>query len=152
MKRHTLEVHAESTASPEEVWRLLADVTTWPDWTRFDEASYEREGTPAPHGIGAVRAFRVGRLRSRDTVVAFDPPRRLSYTYDGPLPIRDYRADVTLSDVGDRTRITWHAEFAGTFPFAGALTRRFLINVLQEIASRLGDTATTATTSPAGEG
>ena len=139
--RQVLEVHADSRATPEEVWRLLADVTTWTTWTRFSTAEYEREGAPAPHGVGAVRRMRVGPLRSRETVVEFDAPRRLSYGYEGSLPLKDYRADVTLVEHGDGTRITWHSEFAGKLPFLGPPLKALLRRTLQELAIRLARAA-----------
>ena len=121
MGRQVVEAQADSAAGPAGVWRLLADATTWPGWSRFDEASYEREGSPPPHGVGAVRRFRVGPLRSRETVLAFEPPARLSYDYEGSLPIRGYRADVTLTGRDGGTRISWRAEFDGRFPGLGPL-------------------------------
>lgn len=143
--RQVVEVSADSTASPEAVWRLLADVTTWADWAGFHEAAYEREGDPPPHGVGAVRRLRVGRLRSRETVLAFEPPTHLAYDYEGSLPVRDYRADVTLSERdGGGTRITWHSEFTGQYPLAGPLVRLFLTQALRRIATRLARAAEAA--------
>ena len=141
MGRQVVEAYADSAASPAAVWQLLADATTWPAWSRFDEASYEREGSPPPHGAGAVRRFRVGPLRSRETVLAFDPPARLSYDYEGWLPIRGYRADVTLSEHDRGTRISWRAEFDGRLPGVGPLVRLVLTRVLGDVASRLAAAA-----------
>ena len=147
MSRHqTVEVQASSTASPEEVWRLLEDVTTWPAWARFDEAAYERTGSPAPHGVGAVRKMRAGPLHARDTVVHFEPPRQLSYTYVGSLPVDDYRADVTLTPYDGGTRITWHAEFVARRPLTGRLMRAVIAKVLDDVASRLSRAAALPTT------
>lgn len=141
MARQVVEVHADSTASPKAVWRLLADGTTWTGWARFDEASYEREGVPTSHGVGAIRRFRIGRLRSRETVLVFDPPNQLSYDYAGSLPVKDYRADVTLTEQARGTRITWHSEFAGRLPLTGRLLRAILTRVLQDLATRLARAA-----------
>lgn len=147
MAEQVVKVHADSTAAPDAVWRLLADVRTWPDWSRFDEADYEREGDPPPHGVGAVRRFRTGRMWSRETVLTFDPPARFSYDYVGSLPIRDYRADVTLSALDDGgTRITWQSRFTGRYPLSGPLVRLLLTRVLRELATQL---ARAAESSPA---
>jgi carbon monoxide dehydrogenase subunit G len=135
--RQVVDVHADSTASPAAVWELLADATTWTGWARFNKASYLVEGVPAPHGVGAVRRFHVRGLRSKETVLVFDPPKQLAYDYAGSLPIRDYRAEVTLEPQGDGTRITWHATFTSKLPLLGPLLRVVITRVLQDVASRL---------------
>ncbi len=145
MGRHTVDVVVDSAAGPETVWRLLADVTTWPAWTRFDEAAYEQPGTPAPHGLGAVRRLRAGRLRSRETVLRFEPPSAFSYDYVDSLPVRGYRADVTLSARPGGTRIEWHADFEPTVPLTVPLMRLLLGKVLGEVAGGLARAAERAT-------
>lgn len=144
MAQQRIAVRAHSKASAEAVWRLLADATTWPRWSGFDEASYEREGTPAPHGVGAVRRMRTGRLRSRETVLAFDPPAHFAYDYVGSLPIKDYRADVRLSAEAGGTLISWTSAFDAKVPLTGPLLRIGLTKVLRDVSERLARAAETA--------
>ena len=141
MGRHVVDVQTDSAASVEHVWRLLADVRTWVDWSSFDEAGYAKEGVPAPHGVGAERSFRLGPFRSVDTVLAFDPPTHLAYTYAGPLPIDDYRAEVTLTGNGHGTRIRWHGEFSTTIPLSGPVVRALVRKVYRDLSSRLARAA-----------
>jgi uncharacterized protein YndB with AHSA1/START domain len=141
MARQTIDVTAHSAASPEQVWRLLADVTTWPRWSGFDECGYAREGSPAPHGLGAVRRMRAGRLRSRETVLAFTPPEHFAYDYVGSLPVRDYRADVRLTREGSGTVITWSSTFVPKIPLTGPLLRRGLDRVVRDVSTRLARAA-----------
>jgi Polyketide cyclase / dehydrase and lipid transport len=136
-RRYQVHTTAFSTASPDEVWQLLADVTTWTDWAGFDEAHYEKEGAPSRHGVGAVRRFRIGLLSSREHVLSFEPARQLSYDYDGSLPLAAYRGDVQLSRHRGGTRIVWRAEFAAGWPLTGPLLRRGMTKVLGTIAVRL---------------
>ena len=136
-----IHVEARSAASPPAVWQLLVDVTTWPDWAKFDEATYERDGDPAPHGLGAVRRLRVGPLRSPEAVLRFEPPHRFAYDYDGTLPLRTYRAEVTLTPDLDGTVIQWHSEFTPKIPFTGWLLRRMLTRVLTDLSGRLAQAA-----------
>jgi hypothetical protein len=140
-ERQVVEARADSAASPETVWSLLEDATSWSDWGPFDEAVYERRGTPPPHGVGAVRRFKVRRLWSREKVLVFEPPSQLSYSYEGSLPVKDYRADVTLSVYGPRTRITWHSEFTPKLPFTRKLMRRLITRVLEDVSTRLARAA-----------
>jgi len=63
---------------------------------------------------------------SRERIVAFDPPRHLAYVIDsGPMPVRDYRADIELSttETGG-TRIVWRGRWSTRVPgVSGFLTR-----------------------------
>jgi hypothetical protein len=141
---NVVEVHADSKASPDAVWQLLADVTTWPSWSSFDETSYEREGDPPPHGLGAIRRLRVKKLHSRENVLAFDPPSHFAYDYDGSLPLKNYRGDVTLSPAADGsggTHITWHSEFDTKVPGIGWGMRRAMKRVLTDISTALAKAA-----------
>lgn len=144
MSSYIVEVHKDSTASAEAIWRFLADVTTWVEWSSFDEASYAKEGEPAPHGVGAERAFRVGPFRSVDTVIAFDPPTRLVYGYSGPIPMKDYRAVVTLTPRAGGTRIRWRAQFSPRIPFTGRLIEAMLGKVFRDLSSGLARVAESA--------
>lgn len=137
MRRLEVGVHVRTHADPATVWQLLADVRTWPDWSGFDEADYEAPTVPDLHGVGAVRLLRAGRLRARDTVLAFEPAKRLSYSYVGSLPVTDHRADVTLVGQGSGTLITWQAAFAPKFPLTGGLLRMVMRKVLTDVSSAL---------------
>lgn len=130
-----------SPATPAGVFALLEDVTTWTQWAGFAEASYERAGDPSPHGVGAVRRLRAGPLSSRETVLQYEPGRRLVYDYVGTLPLRNYRAEVVIARHARGTRITWHATFSSTWPLAGPLLRRTVAKALRSIATRLAQAA-----------
>jgi uncharacterized protein YndB with AHSA1/START domain len=145
MKHKTIHTEAQSDAPPSEVWRLLADVTTWTDWAGFHEAAYEREAPADRHGVGAIRRFRIGPLRSLEHVLEFVPEQRFVYDYQGTLPIQDYRAVVSLRPTSSGgTHITWHSTFRGRFPLAGSLVKVLLAQSLSMTATRLADAAAVA--------
>ena len=150
MGRQQAHVQARTNADPHVVWELLADVRTWPDWSGFDEAEYAAPMVPDLHGVGAVRLLRAGRLRARDTVLVFEPPTRLSYSYIGSLPVTDHRADVTLVRQGGGTLITWRATFTPKLPLTGGLLRVVMRKVLRDVSSALAAAAEArcASTSP----
>src|SRR4051812_21920226 len=112
MKSVTIDVRAVSSAAPDDVWALLADVSTWRQWAPFDESTLEEPGADDPNGVGARRRFRRGKRISREEVVAFEPGRHFAYTLQEGLPIHDYRADVTLTPARGGTEIRWHSTFA----------------------------------------
>jgi uncharacterized protein YndB with AHSA1/START domain len=132
------EIVERAQARPERVWELLADARGWAKWARFASASLEREGTPTADGVGALRAFGTGPFKSREEVVAFEPPTHLAYELRRGMPIKGYRADVTLSPDGDGTRICWKSHFErATMPGTGAFWQWFLRTFLTDTAKRL---------------
>lgn len=130
MRRSTYTVRAHSTASPERVWQLLVDAPGWPTWSRIPRATYEREGDPAPHGVGAIRRMGAGRMVSREEVVAFEPPHHFAYVLHSGLPLRGYRADVHLVPEGTGTEIEWTGGFDSASRLLGWWWRTVLRSVI----------------------
>lgn len=113
---HVARAQAETTAPVETVWHLLSTVDAWPTWSRHKLARLEREGSPDPDGVGAIRVLGIDPAKpdkvNREEVVAFDPPTHFAYVLLSGLPLDDYRADVTLDALpGGGTRITWESRF-----------------------------------------
>jgi Polyketide cyclase / dehydrase and lipid transport len=129
----SLEVEARSAAPVERVWALLEDGTTWSDWARFTHSSYEREGE-GRHGIGAIRSFGTGPVRTREEVVAHDAPDHLGYRLLSGLPVKGYRADVRLAADGDGTRITWASSWGSAPPGMAWFLRRTVGGVARSLA------------------
>jgi len=149
MGTHRIDVQATSTASPEAVWALLADATTWPSWSDFEEALIVRPDPSGGQGVGAQRRFRFGRTRSLEEIVVFDPPRHVAYLLLSGMPLRDYRGDVELTAISDGgTTIHWHSEFVPRIPGTGRLVVRRLGAFIDDLARALA-AAAAATTDPA---
>lgn len=128
MGSHHYDIEATSQASIATVFEVIADAPNWSRWNRsIGRASWEREGEPAPWGIGAVRALGASRgPLSRERIIEFDPPRHLAYDIvSGPMPVRGYRADVRLCEIdGGGTLISWKGEWSTRVPFvSGFLTK-----------------------------
>jgi uncharacterized protein YndB with AHSA1/START domain len=136
-----ISVEARSNAAPDRVWELLADTASWARWAPFDEAGLESKGSPEREGVGAVRRFRHGRRVTRERVVAFEPPRRFRYELVSGLPIRDYRADVTLAADDGGTLISWESRFRGKFPVPAALVKPTLERFVRDTAEGLARAA-----------
>lgn len=147
MAQHSYDIEAVSDAPLEVVFEVIADAPGWSRWnTTIKRATWEVEGDPAPSGIGAVRAFGAGwGPLSRERIVAFQPPTHLAYVIDsGPMPVRDYRADVRLSPTTDGgTRISWKGTWSTKVPgISSMLTRMvrgFAVGAARE-AERLSGT------------
>ena len=136
MSKQDIDVRGTSTASPEAVWRLLGDSSTWPSWTPVDEHRQERPARP--DGTGEIRTFITGRYTVREEIVEVRPLRRLSYALLGGLPLRDYRADIDLSERPDGgTDVRWHTTFKPKVPGTGGLYRRALQRATEQFVAGL---------------
>jgi uncharacterized protein YndB with AHSA1/START domain len=137
-QRATYEVTAGSAASPQRVFDLLADAPSWKDWAGplVPGAWWEREGVPAPGGVGAVRRLGIRGASSREEIVAYDPPRHLAYIWLTRV-VRDYRADVRLEPDGAGTRIVWAGSFTPTLVAPASVMRRFFQMSVGGFARRL---------------
>jgi uncharacterized protein YndB with AHSA1/START domain len=114
---HAVRAEVESSAPIETVWHLLSTVETWPTWSRHKLARLERDGSPTPDGLGAIRVLALDPGKptkcNREEVVAFDPPTHFGYTLLSGQPLDDYRSDVQLFPLpGGGTRITWESRFS----------------------------------------
>jgi Polyketide cyclase / dehydrase and lipid transport len=130
--KYKVDAAARSEAPRERVWEVLADVPRWSEWGPWTGTSFEREGTPAPGGIGAVRVLKRFPMTFREELIEFQPPGRMAYTLLSGMPVRDYRAEVELSDMGEGTEIHWHSEF-DALPGVGGFYRRLLQRAFDDI-------------------
>jgi len=97
----------------------------------------EREGDPAPGGIGAIR--KVGRwpMFGYEQIVAYEPPSHHAYTMVKGNPVRNYRADVRIVPDGQGALVTWSASFDALVPGTGAMLTAFYRRLIGDMAKRL---------------
>src|SRR5258708_26365945 len=145
MSKHSYEVTARSSAPPEQVFALLADATSWTRWAGpvVAHASWEREGDPAPGGIGGIRKVGWWPIFGHEQIVAYEPPTHHAYTMLKGNPVRNYRADVRLVPDGEGTRITWSANFDPLVPGTGRLIAAFYRRLIGDMAKRVAAYAAT---------
>lgn len=144
MRRYVIEKTARSSADPSEVYRLLRDGATWPDWTTINAFELEREGDGELEGVGAVRVFVNGRIRGRDEITGFAQDRQFRYNHLDGLPVRDYRGVVDLVPREAGTEITWTISFGPKYPGTGWVLERALGRFLQQCVDGLAKHAAAA--------
>ena len=135
MAMQEIDVHGTTAASPDAVWRLLGDSSTWPSWTPIDAYELERPG--GDDGLGEIRRFTTGRVHVREEIVQRDTEQRLTYALLSGLPLRDYRAEIDLTPTPDGTAIRWHTTFRPKVPGSGWIYRRALDRITREFVDGL---------------
>ena len=151
MSRQVIDEIALARAPVEAVWEVIADARGHSRWGPWRETTLDREGEPAPDGVGALRRFVAERrmlfrrVVTIEEVTVFEPPYRLGYRLLSGLPLRDYRGEVTLVGVDEGTRIRWRSEFDGKFPLSGPFFKFALGRFIRDVASRLASASARAT-------
>lgn len=107
-------------APPEIVFDVLTDHRRYPEITPLRRAELEREGEPAPNGLGAIRALRaLPGPPMREEVIGYERPRRFSYTVLSGLPFRDHVGTVELSPSDGGTKVVYAIRTTPTLPVGG---------------------------------
>jgi len=132
-----LHVEAEGVAqaAPEVVWELVANADSYSQWGPWSASGYENLGAQAPDGAGVIRWMRYGRTTTVEKVLESQRGRRLVYTVVKGIPVRNYRADVTLTPEGEGTHIRWAASWDRTLP--GRIVHRKLRSIYPDVVSSL---------------
>ncbi len=135
--RVTFEVTATSRATPAQVYALLRSGATWPSWSPIGAFALARPDGDGGEGIGAVRLFTTGGVRSREEIVELTPDTSIGYRAIAGLPIRDHRADVRLAPNDRGTTITWREDFRAKVPGTAGALGWFLRRFVQQCADGL---------------
>jgi len=130
-------VEATTRAPVDAVWPLVGEARRWSDWSFLTGTGLEREGAPEPDGVGAVRKFTRFGVGSREEVVAWDPPGHLAYRILSGFPVRNYRADITLTSQGGGTRIEWSGTYDPKWPGTGGILASVVPAMMQRFADSL---------------
>jgi hypothetical protein len=141
MAQQVIDETAVTGGDPASVYALLADGSTWPEWSPIGAFTLLEPGTGTPEGPGAVRLFTTGRHRSRERVVECRPSEVFSYALESGLPLRDYKAVVTLTPAAGGTSINWHSTFRPKVPGSGWLYRRELGKFIKQTVGGLAAAA-----------
>jgi uncharacterized protein YndB with AHSA1/START domain len=134
-------------APPEIVFDVLTDHRRYTEITPLRRAELEREGEPAPNGLGAIRVLGLAGPPMREEVIAYDPPHRFSYTVLSGLPFRDHVGTVELSASDGGTKVVYAIRTTPTLPLGGFAAiavlkqaiKRLLVGVAKESERRAAD-------------
>jgi Polyketide cyclase / dehydrase and lipid transport len=113
---------------------VLSDLRGWHEWGPWSKTDLE----------GDIRTMVSERKRltgkpyvMKERVIALEPEERLAYELLSGLPVKNYRAVVTLSDAEGGTDIHWRSTFDSPWPFFGGLWRGAMQKVITDVSERL---------------
>jgi uncharacterized protein YndB with AHSA1/START domain len=110
----------EVKAPPETVFDVLTDHRRYAEMTPLRKSVLEREGEPAPNGVGAIRVLHSVGPALREEVIGFERPGRFSYRMLSGVPLRDHVGTVSLEPGGAGTKVTYAVRTTPTLPVVGA--------------------------------
>lgn len=110
----------EVAAPPETVFDVLVDHRGYSEITPMRRVELEREGDPAPNGVGAIRVLHSVGPPLREEVISYQPPSRFSYRLLSGAPMRDHIGTVALEPAGAGTKVTYAVRTTPTLPVGGA--------------------------------
>jgi uncharacterized protein YndB with AHSA1/START domain len=131
----------EVAAPPATVFDVLTDHRGYARITPLRKAELEREGEPAPDGVGAIRRLTAVGPPMREEVLAYVPGERFSYKLLSGLPVRDHVGTVELTPSGDGTHVVYAVRTTPTLPLVGGA---FLVGMKFGIKQLLGGVANEA--------
>lgn len=110
----------EIAAPPQTVFSVLTDHANYAAVTPLRKSALEREGDPAPNGVGAIRVLSTVGPPLREEVIAYQPPSRFAYKLISGAPVRNHVGTVELHADGDGTRMVYAVRTEPTVPLIGA--------------------------------
>lgn len=140
-KRFTFEINRTSSAPPATLFRLETDGGRWSEWAKplIPQSSWERQGDPAPGGVGAVRKLGLWPLLMREETLEYEQDRRHLYRLISPsTPAKDYQGELVLTpNAAGGTDLRWSGSFTEGLAGSGPATRVMLRGAISVISRLL---------------
>jgi uncharacterized protein YndB with AHSA1/START domain len=113
-----------STASIETVFDAMTDhrgIADYMWWCR--RATLDREGTPAPNGVGAVRRLVAVGPPFVEEIIEYERPTRYAYKMLSGAPTTDHIGTIELRETATGTEVSWHLRSTLKIPGIDRLAR-----------------------------
>jgi hypothetical protein len=138
-----IEVEASviSSATPDDIYSLVANSATYPLWSMIEYYQSLRPGPDGIDSVGSRRLFRTGRAVMHEEIVDRIPNISVGYTLLSGFPLLEYRADTILETLPAGTRIIWKSSFYPKYPITGWFWRALMTWVFKRMVRSLARTA-----------
>ena len=102
-------------ASPDTVFDVYLDHRGYENlMSVIRKAELEREGDPAPNGLGAIRKLHLIGATVREEVTQYERPAKYSYRMLSGLPLEEFKATVTFTPSEEGTAVAYHVAVVGS--------------------------------------
>ena len=123
-----------TTAPIETVFDALTDHRAIADYVwAVRRSTLDREGTPAPNGVGAVRRLEALGPAIVEEIIEYQRPTGYAYKMVSGAPVRDHVGTVALREVGTGTEVSWHLRSTPKIPGLDWLLSPVLKRVIGEL-------------------
>jgi uncharacterized protein YndB with AHSA1/START domain len=96
-------------------------------------STLDREGTPAPNGVGAVRRLEAVGPAIVEEIIDYQRPTGYTYKLISGAPVRDHVGTVTLREAGTGTEATWHLRSTPKIPGLGLILAPVLKKIIGDL-------------------
>jgi len=125
-------------APPDRVFAALTDHVGF-GRALGEDIRLEREGVPAPNGLGAVRAIHARGLTIREEVVGWEASRAMDYVVTSGAPFRNHRGEIRFVPDGAGTRVDYRIRYDWPWYLGGSLVGDLLARSLErQIGAGIG--------------
>ncbi len=106
----TFTLRASVRAPIDTVFDVLTDHRGYARLTPLRSSTLEREGDPAPNGVGAIRRLALLGPPIREEVTEYKAPSRFAYKALSGVPARSHAGTVELTSRSNDTDLTWRVD------------------------------------------
>jgi len=123
-----------STAPIDTVFDAMTDHRAIADYVWLCRRSIlDREGTPAPNGVGAIRRLVAIGPPFVEEIIEYQRPTRYAYKMLSGAPTRDHIGTIELREAGTGTTVTWHLRSTLKIPGVDRLMLPVFKKVIDEL-------------------
>jgi len=128
---------AQSTASAEAVFALLAAGETWPNWAPIKTYALHTPGVDGGESVGAVRQWNSGLMMNLEQIVELQAPTKFAYTLKQSklVAVKNYRADVDIVPTATGCSVTWSSVFDPKLAGTGWFWKFALGKLISQLAA-----------------
>jgi hypothetical protein len=106
----TFTLRASVRAPIDTVFDVLTDHRGYARLTPLRSSTLEREGDPAPNGVGAIRRLALLGPPIREEVTEYKSPSRFAYKALSGVPARSHTGTVELASNANHTDLIWRID------------------------------------------